>query len=114
MADFPSIRTSDWELFKERPRKRQIRTSFEAGYIHSRSAATQMKRVFSIGWKWLLRTEYNTLVTFFDTNQGGTFNFTHPISSVVYVVGFVNDELPDAESIGVDYVAFDGLQLEEQ
>lgn len=114
MADFPSIRTSDWELFKERPRKRQVRTTFEAGYIHSRAAATLTKKIFSIGWKWLLRTEYNTLVTFFSANQGGTFNFTHPITSVVYVVGFAEDELPDIDSIGTDYIALGGLKLEEQ
>ena len=126
MADWPSIRTSDWQLFKEKPKKRQIRTPFEAGYVHSRSAATQSKKEFSISWAWLLRTDYDILVTFFNTYQGATFNFTHPITDTVYVVGFMDDELPEAEAIsdelimsgffvGTDsFVSLNGIRLEER
>ena len=114
MADWPSIRKSDWLLFKEKQKKRQIRTPFEAGYVHSRAGVTQMKREFSIGWNWLLRTDYVLLVTFFNSYQGSTFNFTHIISSTVYVVGFMDDELPEAEPMGTLYVKLDGIRLEER
>jgi len=114
MTDFVSIQKSDWRLFKEKPRKRQVKTSFESGHVLSRAAATQMKRVFTIGWPSMLRTDYNLLVAFFNTYQGSTFNFTHPITDVVYTVGFMEDELPEAESIGTDYVKLEGLQLEER
>lgn len=114
MTDFPSIQKSDWRLFREKVMKRQIITPFEAGYKQSRAAATQMKREFTIGWPSMLRTDYNLLVTFFDTYQGSTFNFTHPITDVVYEVRFLDDELPEAEPIGHDYVRLEGLLLGEK
>ncbi len=114
MTDFVSIQKSDWRLFREKPKKRQIITPFEAGYKQSRAAATQMKWEFTIGWPSMLRTDYDLLVVFFKTYLGSTFNFTHPITSVVYVVGFMDDELPEAESIGTDYVRLEGIKLWER
>jgi len=113
MADWPSIQKSDWRRFKEVPRKRQIRTPFEAGYNQSGPAATQMKRAFTLGWPSLSRTDYDTLVAFFNTNQGGSFNWEHTITGATYSVGFVDDALPEAIPIGTDYVELDGLRLEE-
>jgi hypothetical protein len=114
MANWPSIRTSDWELFREKPKKRQIRTPFEAGYVQTGAAATQLKMEFKLGWKWLLRTDYDTLVTFFDNNQGTTFTWTHIITAASYTCGWMQDELPEAESIGTLYIALDGVQIEER
>ena len=114
MTDFVSIQKSDWRLFREKVVKRQIITPFEAGYRQSRSAATQMKREFTIGWPSMLRTDYDLLVLFFVTYQGSTFNFTHPITGTVYVVGFLDNELPEAESIGTDYVRLEGVGLWEK
>jgi len=114
MTDFPStIQTSDWRLFREKPKKRQIKTTFESGHVQSRAGATQMKREFTIGWPSMSRTDYDSLVTFFESYQGTVFNFTHPITSVVYSVRFMENELPEAEPIGTAYVKLDGLKLEE-
>jgi len=114
MTDFVSIQKSDWRLFREKPKKQQVKTPFEAGYVLSRPVATLMKRNFTIGWPSMLRTDYDLLVAFFNTYQGSIFNFTHPITDVVYTVGFMDNELPEAESIGTDYVKLDGLKLEER
>ncbi len=113
MTDFVSIQKSDWRLFREFPKKRQVKTPFEAGYKHSRAAATVSKMTFTIGWPSMLRTDYDLLVTFFETYQGSSFNFTHPITDAVYVVSFVDNQLPEAIPIGHDYVKLEGLNLEE-
>ncbi len=113
MTDFVSIRKSDWRLFREKPRKRKLLAPFESGHQQSRAAATQTKKEFAIGWPWLLRTDYDLLVTFFETYQGSSFNFTHPITDTVYVVRFLADELPEAIPIGTAYVKLDGLRLGE-
>lgn len=126
MADWPDIRESDWQLLKEKAKKRQIRTPFEAGYVQSRAAATQLKKEFAIGWYWLLRSDYDTLVTFFENNQGGSFNWDHPVTGTTFIVKFMTDELPETEAVskeltmagffaGTDsVVALDGIRLEEQ
>lgn len=116
MADFPStIRTSDWILFKERPRKRQIKTPFEAGYVQSSAGNTQTKMEFTIGWEWLLRTEYDILLAFYKANLGGSFNFTHPITGTVFIVRFFEEEygLPEADPMGTTHVNLTALKLEE-
>ena len=114
MADFPSIRTSDWQLFKEKTMKRQIRTKFEAGYVQSSAGSTVAKKSFSIGWEWLTRADFAALVTFFETNQGGSFNFTHPITETVYIVRFAEEDgFPETTSLGTTHVKLDGLKLEE-
>jgi len=114
MTDFPSIRTSDWTLFKERPMKKQLRTPFEAGYVQSRAKHTVAKMEFIIGWEWMTRAQYDTLETFFESNQGGSFNFTHPITGSVYVVRFSEEDgFPEVEPMGTDYVKLNGLKLEE-
>jgi len=37
--------------------------------------------------------DFATLDTFFQTNQGGNFDWTHPITSTVYDVRFSQDTL---------------------
>lgn len=114
MADFPTtIRKSDWDLFSQVRVKKQVRTRMESGVVQSRALYTASKWLFKIGWKYLTTSEYDTLVTFFDANLGGSFNFTHPITDVVYVVRFTQDNLPESPPIGEDYWSLSGLELEE-
>lgn len=113
MADFPSIRTSDWNQFAETLRKGQLKTAFESGHVHSRAKETRARWQFQIGWNWLTRADYGTLALFFDNNIGGKFNWTHIISGTVYEVRFSDDVLPTAEPIGHNYVKLTGLKLEQ-
>ena len=104
MADFPSIRQSDWSLFKQSKYRRQEKTTMEDGSVQSRPVHTSSRWLFTIGWEWLTVVDYNTLVTFFDDNIGGTFNWTHIWTSVVYVVRFSDDILPEVETLGSGYI----------
>jgi hypothetical protein len=104
MADFPSIRTSDWELFKQKKYKRQEITGMESGKVHSRAAHTSSRWIFTTGWNWLTIADYNTLKTFWDTYLGSSFNWTHIWTGSVHVVIFAQDEFPEVETLGSDYV----------
>jgi len=104
MADFPSIRESDWTLFKQSKYKRQVKTPMESGKVQSRVIHTSSKRLFTIGWEWLTATDYNTLETFWDANLGGSFNWTHIWTDVIYVVRFSDDVFPEVETLGDGYM----------
>jgi hypothetical protein len=41
-------------------------------------------------------TDFETLETFFLAYQGSSFNWTHPVSSVVYNCRFIQDTLDSA------------------
>ena len=114
MADFPSIRESDWSLFKQSKYRKQEKTPKESGRVQSRPAHTSSRWLFTIGWEWLTIADYNTLVTFFDNNIGGTFNWTHIWTDVVHVVRFSDDILPEVETLGSEFILGPkGLNLEE-
>jgi hypothetical protein len=113
MADFPSIRTSDWNQFSENFRKGQVKTKFESGHVHSRARETRGRWQFQIGWNWLTRADYDALAQFFEQNIGGKFNWTHIVTGTVYEVRFSEDVLPTAEPIGLDHVKLSGLTLEQ-
>ena len=114
MPDFPSsIRASDWKLFDQVRKKGQIRTPYEGGAVQSRPRWTAARWIFTIGWAHLTAGQYDTLITFFDENLGGTFNWTHIITGNVHVVSFADEELPEAVPIGNDYWSIKGINLEE-
>lgn len=113
MADFPSIRTSDWNQFSETIRRGQLKTKFESGHVHSRARETRARWQFQIGWNWMTRADYDALALFFEENIGGKFNWTHIVSSTVYEVRFTDDVLPEAVPIGLSHVSLTGLKLEQ-
>ena len=113
MADFPSIRTSDWTLFKEVRKRAQVKSPFESGAVQSRPRHTSSRWAFEIGWNWITDDDYALLVTHFDENQGGAFNWTHILTGATHSVRYVEDALPEAVPIGTDYFSLKGLRLEE-
>jgi len=100
MADFPSIKAPDLDLFGEQPVKEKVRTPMEAGYVQSRSRYSGSRRVFEIGWEFLPAADYEVLVAFFDSIGGAAFNWTHPTTGITYTVIFSDDALPKAKPIG--------------
>lgn len=118
MADWPNIAQVSQDLFAQYKQKGQIRTEFENGAVQSRARATSARWVFLLGWKALGQTDYATLCTFFDNNMAGTFNWTHPVTSMVYVVRFSEDQLPEARPAGFvngeQAWTLSGLQLEQK
>ena len=114
MADFPSIRESDWKLFKQSTYKKQERTTMESGKVQSRPVHTTSKELFTIGWEWLVIADYNTLRTFFIENIGGTFNWTHIHTDVIWTVRFTEDVFPEVTFLGADFaLGPKELRLEE-
>lgn len=117
MAAWPAISAPDADLFQQAIQKPLVRTEFESGVVQSRARATSARRRFILGWHALSNTDYETLVTFFETYQGDTFTYTHPVTSTSYTVRFSNDELPPARVSGwiggTECWALSGLELEE-
>ncbi len=91
MADWPSIENPS--RIVEGHFKAQVRTEFEGGYVHTRARHTRSRKWFKIFWDLMPYADLATLLTFFDANLGGTFNWTHPITSTAYVVRFSEDEI---------------------
>jgi len=116
MADFPSI--ANPSEFVQTYRKGQIKGRFEDGTVFSRAKETRARFKFTLSWKSLSGTDYIALITFFNSNIGTTFTYTHPLTSTEYTVRFAQDELPKARNVGFMGV-YDtgweimGLELEE-
>lgn len=80
--------------FQEEYTKAQIRSKFENGTVQSRAKETKGRHRWpALIWPVLPVADYETLKTFFETNQGSAFDWTHPQSSVVYPVRFIGDSL---------------------
>ena len=95
MANFPSIEDEQL-IINEVSRTDTLRTRFEAGYVQTRARFTRIPKRFELNWSRMSISDFGTLRTFYeDTVIGGaeSFNWTHPISSTVYVVRFIGDEL---------------------
>lgn len=92
MANWPSISPPDYGL-SEDFYKPQVRTEFEGNYVQSRPRSTRAVHRWSLKWSALLESEFQTLKTFFDTNQGTSFTWTHPLTSVSYSCRFSTDTL---------------------
>ena len=118
MVDFPtSLPVPSKQFFSQRLIQKQLKTKMESGAVQSRPQHTSSRWEFTIGWQIVTQTQYAALCTFFTGNIGGTFNWTHPITTTVYVVRFAKGELPPAKHGGhVDDVfgwTLSGLILEQ-
>ena len=69
------------------------KTEFEANYTQTRLTASRSRKKFPLNWKYLSETDYQTLETFFDNNQGSMFYWTHPITSVTHNCTFSGDTI---------------------
>lgn len=89
---FPSITQPDYP-FGDKFTKRKIMARFESGHELSRTAATVGKHAFTLSWSKLIESEYQTLLSFFDSQGAETFDWVNPIDSVTYVVKFAQPDL---------------------
>lgn len=71
----------------------QIRTTFENGAVQSRTVWSRARRRWSLRWTSMTAAHWALLDAFFLANQGLTFNWTHPLSAVAYIVRFQDDGL---------------------
>jgi len=93
MSDWPSgIRQPDVG-FDEEVYLPQIKNEFESGHVQSRARATVAKRRWTLTFSLLPTTEYDLLEAHFLANQGGTFNWDHPITATTCVVRYATDSI---------------------
>ncbi len=92
MADWPSIASPGYGI-KEAVYKPQIRQEFEANYVQSRPRSTRSVKRWTLSWGLLSESDYGLLLAFFEANQGNTFTWTHPVTSVSYTCRFSTDTL---------------------
>lgn len=92
MAAWPSIQDPSYP-FNESIQKRQIRSNFESGHVLSRAGSTVSKRIFELSWNAMPEADYQTLKTFFETNIGLTFTWTHPVTLEVITARFSEDKI---------------------
>lgn len=115
MSAFPDIRAPHPDYFSQRQYKAQLRASYESGVIQSRCKFTGTIWLFTFGWPQnaaLTHAEYNMLVTFFEENQGGIFDYTHWITNDPFKLGFSDNELPEAIPVSNTHWSLTGLHLE--
>jgi hypothetical protein len=92
MAAWPGIANPSFPL-QEGDYLPQVRTEFEANYVQSRAKATRARGFWTLYWKAMTDADFATLSTFFKTNLGSTFTWTHPVTDTEYTVRFVDDRL---------------------
>ena len=110
------------ESFPERPisdkyygigtSKQQHRTKFENGLVLSRAANTRARKIFTVGWEFMPKSEYILFMKFFEETLGKTFSFTDPILGLSKTVRFTGDILPKARRSGWMYNKATGQQEE--
>ncbi|MEW5725864.1 MAG: hypothetical protein AB1896_22325, partial [Thermodesulfobacteriota bacterium] len=62
---------------------------------------TRERRRWRLAWNNMSEGDYATLAAFFDANQGGSFNWVHPVTGTGYLCRFAGDALRgDAEKPG--------------
>ena len=92
MATWPSIQEPSYPIDEE-IYKPQVRTEFESGAVQSRARVTAGKERWTLQWPGMPEADYQTLMAFFETNQGDTFTWTHPVTSTAYTARFSDDRL---------------------
>ncbi|MCE5306376.1 MAG: hypothetical protein LLG20_01925 [Acidobacteriales bacterium] len=92
MNSWPSIAKPDFPLEEERSFP-VIRSEFDNGAVQTRLRFSKKRLIATLRWEAMTETDYGTLETFFDANQGLTFTWTHPVTSASYTVRFRDDSL---------------------
>ena len=95
MADpvWPSTMPLPDEGVEEEFYKPQRKMEFEANYGQTGPRATRGRRRFPLAWNYLSETDFQTLEAFFNTNQGSSFTYTHPIRSTTHTCVFATDSI---------------------
>ncbi len=91
MADFPTTTFGPTNSIAESPATEagDLRSSSDSGYVMTRRVFTRTPKLFSVNYSNLNITEHDELETFIDTfGTSLNFNWTHPLSGVVYDVRF--------------------------
>lgn len=97
MADYPTLTVNCSFPLDEEIEDATVRSSSEAGYVHTRPRYTRSRKTFKVVYRCLSNTDKTTLESFVNTTarQGSTaFNWTHPLTNSVYSVRFAENGSP--------------------
>jgi hypothetical protein len=95
--DYPTLSIKPASPMPQDSQKKTLRSPPEAGYVITRGLWTRAKKTWHIDYPAMPVADYNTLLAFFEGSAGGgaeIFNWTHPITSTIYEVRFLEDKLP--------------------
>jgi hypothetical protein len=88
---WPSI--ANPSSIKRRYLKRTDRTRFETGRPASKGVHTSSRYAWELTWAAMSDADLTSLLSAFDSDQGGTFSWTDPINSTAYTVEYDMDEV---------------------
>lgn len=70
-----------------------VKSEADGNYIRVRRRSTRKRESFELKYSLMSYEEYAVLEEFFDTNQGLSFTWTHPVTSAEHTVVFMMDRL---------------------
>lgn len=90
MPTFPSLTKRPTYPLEEEREDATIRSSFEAGYEHTRPRFTRNRKMWKVKYKNMGATDKATLDSFVTTVREGSdaFTWTNPQDNVAYTVRF--------------------------
>ena len=100
MRNWPSTLPTPVIGVAEEYYKPALKSEFEANYIQTRKTATRGRRKLPLAWDRMTEAQYQILEAFFDANQGLSFTFTHPLTSVTHTCVFSASSLKSGWSSG--------------
>src|SRR3990167_2437360 len=82
-------------VYEQEKKYNTLITDFESGKEQRRKKWANPKRRFLLRYRNIGQTEYNSIISFFDSQSGAfdTFSWTNPMDSVAYTVRFLEDTL---------------------
>jgi phage-related protein len=91
MPTFPTLNMLPTFPLDEQREDATIRSSFEAGYEHTRPRFTRVRYTWSVSYKMLPASDKSTLETFVTTVREGadSFSWTNPVDSTTHTVKFI-------------------------
>lgn len=92
MAVYPSSPVPRYGTTRGK-RREAIRTESEAAYGRTRPRFTRSRDTFTLEYNGITSAEFDTLLSFFEANQGTVFDFYYPNDVKLYKVMFAMDEL---------------------
>ena len=100
MEAYPTLSVFPTYPIRETPEDSTLKSDFEAGYILTRAKFTRSRKSFYVSYQNMPNADKEILDTFGTTVNGGSdsFTWTHPMSSVSYIVRF--DKRPAFEGVG--------------
>ena len=111
MATYPTVPKIRASGTSKTQQIKTLRSETEGAYTKVRRVSTKAKKKFKLGYKGITKDEFAILETFFNENQGLSFDFVYPGEESIHIVIFAQDEITQTEQDGV--LVSTSIELEE-